>query len=91
MRDTMVKYWTNFAKFQHPSPLLRDNITQWLSYSSDKRYMVLDVEPEMDADVEKQRMAFWQKIHWNEREAKVHERNIFVKVYHAVLKFIRGY
>jgi carboxylesterase type B len=67
MRENMVKYWTNFAKFMHPSPLLRDNITQWFAYSNDKRYMVLDVEPEMDADVEKQRMAFWQKIHWNGR------------------------
>ena len=42
VRDSMVKYWTNFAKYGHPSPLMSDNITQWLAYSSDKVNLVLN-------------------------------------------------
>ena len=37
MRDIMVKYWTNFAKYGHPSPLMKDNLTQWLPYTADNK------------------------------------------------------
>ncbi len=36
LKDKMIKYWTNFAKHGHPSPLLADNITQWLPYTTEK-------------------------------------------------------
>ena len=38
MRKTLVKYWTNFAKFKHPSPSAEEGVTQWLPYSSAKVY-----------------------------------------------------
>jgi carboxylesterase type B len=91
VRATMVKYWTNFAKYGHPSPLMSDNITQWLPYSSDKKYMLLDGEATMESQVEMERMAFWQKIHWNERESKIEEVNIFKRAFLAVMKFFRGH
>jgi carboxylesterase type B len=91
VRETMIKYWTNFAKYGHPSPLLKDNLTQWLAYSSEKNYMILDAEATMDKNVEEERMTFWQKIHWNERESKIEEENIFTKAYHSVLRLFRGY
>jgi len=91
VRETLVKYWTNFAKYGHPSPLMRDNLTQWLAYSSQKNYMVLDVSASLEKEVENDRMAFWQKIHWNEREAKIEEVNIFKRAFLAVVKFFRGH
>ena len=36
MRNIMVKYWTNFAKYGNPSPVMSDEMTQWLTYSSEK-------------------------------------------------------
>jgi len=91
VRDTLVKYWTNFAKYGHPSPLMRDNITQWLTYSSDKNYMVLGSSPVMKTNVEEERMAFWQKIHWNEKEAKIEKLNIFKRAFLSVIQFFRGH
>ena len=38
MREIMVKYWTNFAKYGNPSPVLSDDLAQWLTYSSEKVY-----------------------------------------------------
>jgi hypothetical protein len=38
MQDKMVKYWTNFAKYQNPTPNL-DGINQepvWLPYGKEK-------------------------------------------------------
>ena len=36
MREIMVRYWTNFAKYGNPSPVMSDEMTQWLTYSSEK-------------------------------------------------------
>jgi len=91
VRDSMVKYWTNFAKYGHPSPLMSDNITQWLAYSSDKNYMLFDGSTQMKSNVEEERMAFWQKIHWNEKESKIEKVNIFKRAFLAVLSFFRGH
>ena len=30
MREIMVRYWTNFAKYGNPSPVMSDEMTQWL-------------------------------------------------------------
>ena len=36
MREIMIKYWTNFAKYGNPSPNNSEDLTEWLTYSSDK-------------------------------------------------------
>ena len=33
---TMSLYWTNFAKYGHPSPFLNQNLTQWKHYTTEK-------------------------------------------------------
>ena len=36
IKNLMIKYWTNFAKFGHPTPASSDNTTQWLTYGEQK-------------------------------------------------------
>ena len=38
IKNQMVKYWTNFAKFGHPTPAGTgsDNTTQWIPYGEQK-------------------------------------------------------
>ena len=33
---TLSLYWTNFAKYGHPSPFLKQNLTQWKHYATEK-------------------------------------------------------
>ena len=33
---TLSLYWTNFAKYGHPSTFLKQNLTQWKHYSTEK-------------------------------------------------------
>jgi carboxylesterase type B len=84
MKNLMIKYWTNFAKFGHPTPASSDNTTQWLPYGEQKNYMVIDSEPKMSTNLENERMVFWQKIHWNEREAKIREDGMLTKAFRSV-------
>jgi len=101
MRDIMVKYWTNFAKYGHPSPLMSDNITQWLPYSAEKNYMVLNLEPEMKQQVEKERMEFWQRVHWQPKEEEINENEsilstpfnfkLLMKPFNPILRLFSGY
>jgi len=74
MRDIMVRYWTNFAKYGNPSPVMSDEMTQWLTYSSEKRYLNLNLKPEMKKEVELERMEFWRRVFWNEREEEMQEQ-----------------
>jgi carboxylesterase type B len=62
----MSLYWTNFAKYRDPSPVLKDNLTQWNCYSTEQRYMDIGLKAEMKSGIEQERMTFWQKIYWNE-------------------------
>merc|ERR1719400_992324 len=73
MKEIMVKYWTNFAKYGNPSPVMSDDLTQWLTYSSEKRYLNLNLKPEMKKEVELERMEFWRRVHWNLREEDMQE------------------
>eukprot|EP00088_Acartia_fossae_P051168 TRINITY_DN5749_c0_g1_i2.p1 TRINITY_DN5749_c0_g1~~TRINITY_DN5749_c0_g1_i2.p1 ORF type:complete len:611 (-),score=135.22 TRINITY_DN5749_c0_g1_i2:452-2284(-) len=91
VRNMMVKYWTNFAKYSHPSPLMSDNLTQWLPYGQEKNTMILDEEPRMEKNIARDRMEFWQRIHWNQKESKIMEANIFQKAFQTVMFYMRGY
>jgi len=102
MRDILVKYWTNFAKYGHPSPLMSDNLTQWLPYSAQKNYMELNLQPEMKQQVEKERMEFWQRVHWQPKEDEIEETNesilstpfnfkVLMKPFNPILRLFSGY
>jgi len=89
MSSIMVKYWTNFAKYGHPSPFLRQNITTWKHYSGDKRYMELSLKPTLKQNIEEERMTFWQKMVWNERESKLGDSSLMRRIIDAVLHGLR--
>jgi len=72
MQDKMVKYWTNFAKYQNPTPNL-DGINQepvWLPYGKEKNTLVINSETKMEKFIFKERMTFWQQFMWNQMECE---------------------
>ena len=54
LTDTMVAYWTNFAKYGDPNS---DDIPEWPAYDTKtKRWMILDNEISVEADVRKEKL-----------------------------------
>ena len=54
LTDTMVAYWTNFAKYGNPNS---DTIPEWPAYDTKtKRWMILDNEISVEADVRKEKL-----------------------------------
>ena len=54
LTDTMVAYWTNFAKYGDPNG---DAIPEWPAYDTKtKRWMILDNEISVEADVRKEKL-----------------------------------
>ena len=54
LTDTMVAYWTNFAKYGDPNS---DAIPEWPAYDTKtKRWMILDNEISVEADVRKEKL-----------------------------------
>ena len=54
LTDTMVAYWTNFAKYGDPNS---DAIPEWPAYDTKtKRWMILDNEISIEADVRKEKL-----------------------------------
>ena len=54
LTDTMVAYWTNFAKYGDPNS---DAIPEWPAYDTKtKRWMILDNEISVEANVRKEKL-----------------------------------
>jgi para-nitrobenzyl esterase len=54
LTETMVAYWTNFAKHGNPNS---DAIPEWPAYDTKtKRWMILDNEISVEADVRKEKL-----------------------------------
>ena len=54
LTDTMMAYWTNFAKYGNPNS---DTIPEWPAYDTKtKRWMILDNEISVEADVRKEKL-----------------------------------
>ena len=66
--QTLIKYWTNFAKYGSPNPLFENNMTDWKPYTEEKLYVEFKAEPVMKTKVEEERMDLWQDLVWNRRE-----------------------
>eukprot|EP00090_Calanus_glacialis_P020465 TRINITY_DN3150_c0_g1_i4.p1 TRINITY_DN3150_c0_g1~~TRINITY_DN3150_c0_g1_i4.p1 ORF type:complete len:682 (-),score=113.06 TRINITY_DN3150_c0_g1_i4:149-2194(-) len=74
----MIKYWTNFAKFGHPSPSSED-LPFWDSVTeTDKSYMELKAVPEMSQDILSERMYYWEKMLWAPKQEDI-ERKVMYK------------
>lgn len=76
MRKTLCKLWTNFAKYQDPTPEydnplplkwkplqpLNENIKEL-----DLSYLIINDKPKMVQNINQVRMDFWRKLYgkWN--------------------------
>ena len=76
MRSTMCKLWTNFAKYQNPTPAFDNPLdTVWHpvqfadrnAKTIDFDYLVINEESKMEKNVNGYRMNFWRNIYktWN--------------------------
>jgi len=75
----MVNYWTNFAKFGHPTPSSH-GIPLWHSVTqTESNYMVLKDSPEMGQDLLLERMAFWERMMWTAKEEKIDRKLMMTK------------
>merc|ERR1712106_243941 len=85
----MVKYWTNFAKFGHPTPSSED-LPFWASVSQDaNNYMELKAAPEMKQDLEAERMHFWEKMLWTPKQEAIERRVVYTKATEFLLSNTR--
>jgi len=76
----MVKYWTNFAKYGHPSPSTQDDLPFWDSVTpTKKRYLELRSSPVMGENLLAERMEFWERMLWAGREEMIERKMIFNK------------
>lgn len=80
LSDKILTYWTNFAKYNHPSPFMDDSLPAWKPYSESKRYMELKPEPEMKENPHHLRMMFWQNMLWNNRESEIDTWQLYQKM-----------
>jgi len=75
----MVKYWTTFAKYGTPSHK-DEKSPVWVPFNSkDKSYLDLKSSPEMKRNVQKERMFFWDKMVWEERERLVEKNQLYLR------------
>lgn len=72
MRRKLCKLWTNFAKFNDPTPIEENPLTFQWKHSADKNnleYLVIDDEEktEMARNLNEKRVKFWRDIYrkWN--------------------------
>merc|ERR1711879_698805 len=78
----MVRFWTNFAKFGNPTPVSEDDEGSGLWYPvtpSQKNYMEINFEPKMKKNLNEDRMYFWEKMVWAEREWSIEKRQLYAK------------
>merc|ERR1719384_94502 len=83
----MTRYWTNFAKFGNPTPVTGEKNSQlWYPVTPDaKNYMEIKATPEMKKDLHSERMFFWDRMVWAERESMVEKNQLHVKATNFLL------
>jgi len=76
----MIKYWTNFAKYGNPNSrtIEDEKLPVWYPYNQDeKNYLDLKAEPEMKKNIHPERMYFWNKMIWEEKESLVERQQLY--------------
>merc|ERR1712106_359378 len=75
----MVKYWTNFAKFGHPTPSAQD-LPFWGSVTqTENNYMELKAVSEMKQDLQPERMQFWERMLWAAKERNIERKATYIR------------
>jgi len=89
--NTMIDYWTNFAKYGNPSPFDSDDLVKWEQYTDKKAYLEIKPSPEMKYNIAPERMTFWQRILWDKKEDTIDRHVLYAKLtklfLHANSKF----
>jgi len=75
----MLKYWTNFAKYGHPTPSSQDTLFWKAVSQSEMNYMELKAEPEMGRDLLQERMLFWERMLWAEKEETIDRKIMYTQ------------
>merc|ERR1711892_246044 len=79
LAEHMVKYWTNFAKFGHPTPSGQD-LPFWDSVTqTENNYLELKAAPEMKQDLLPERMQFWERMLWAAKEEKIERKAMYIR------------
>merc|ERR1711892_28585 len=79
LSNHMVKYWTNFAKYGHPTPSAQD-LPFWNSVTeTEHNYMELKAVPEMSQDLHGERMMFWERMLWAAKEETIDRKIMYTK------------
>ena len=98
----MIKYWANFAKYGHPSPSGQElpywsRVTEekkvikvcyqlYFYRIIFQSYMELKIQPEMKTNLYAERMHFWNKMLWDEKENEVERKLQYIKATEFLLK-----
>jgi len=87
MKELMLTYWTNFAKYGNPTPFKMVDVSNWNSvYDGQMNYLDLKPEPEMKQSLEPERMLLWDRMVWSKEHHTMQTSNILKK---AVKLFLR--
>lgn len=64
MRETVVRLWTNFAKYSNPTYALDDLVTKnWDPVSENQEFMELNLPLEAGTHTFAERLAVWQGLY----------------------------
>merc|ERR1712106_462014 len=75
----MLKYWTNFAKFGHPTPSGQDLLFWGSVTQTENNYMELKAVSEMKQDLLPERMQFWERMLWAAKEQDIERKATYIE------------
>jgi carboxylesterase type B len=67
--DALVKMWSNFVKFSHPTPFQESKIPNWEPFEErDEKYMDISTTLEMKEKPSQSEMYFWQQVNFDRHD-----------------------
>jgi len=76
----MIKYWTNFAKFGHPTPSLTEDLPYWDAVTEESQnYIELSEDTHMEKNLVAERMYYWDKMMWAPKQEEIERKVIYTK------------
>jgi carboxylesterase type B len=66
-RKALVKMWTNFAKYEDPTPYRNPNMPPWDPYDKTTRaYLAIGPKPKQMTKSHNAAMYFWERMYWQD-------------------------